>query len=84
MILVYFASGGCVADVVNNWTNHQFTSAIIVHFMNTVCWIIKRTGFNVYVCLNNVLSYEHNQFKRHDENSRHQSQSFQNLDNFYI
>ena len=52
--------------------------------MNRVCWIIKRTGFNVYVCLNNVWRYEHNQFKRHDENSRHQSQSFQILDNFYI
>ena len=34
MILVYFASGGCVDDVVNNRTNHQFTSVIVVHFMN--------------------------------------------------
>ena len=25
MILVYFLSGGCVDDVVNNQTNHQFT-----------------------------------------------------------
>ena len=35
MILVYFASGGCVDDVVNNRTNHQFTSAIVVNFMNS-------------------------------------------------
>ena len=26
MILVYFLSGGCVEDIVNNRTNHQFTS----------------------------------------------------------
>ena len=35
MILVYFPSGGCVDDVVNNQTNHQFTSIIVVHFMNS-------------------------------------------------
>ena len=35
MILVYYASGGCVDDVVNNQTNCQFTSAIAVHFMNS-------------------------------------------------
>ena len=34
MILVYFASGGYVDDVANNRTNHQFISAIVVHFMN--------------------------------------------------
>ena len=49
MILVYFASGGCVNDVVDNRTNHQFTSLlhyfITSFFMNStkVCWIIKRT-----------------------------------------
>ena len=45
MVLFYFASCGCVDDVVNNRTNHQFTSAIAVNFMNSVrvCWIIKRT-----------------------------------------
>ena len=35
MILVYFPSGECVDDVVNNQTNHQFTSVIVVHFMNS-------------------------------------------------
>ena len=35
MILVYFASGGRVEDVVNNRTSHQFTSAIVVHFINS-------------------------------------------------
>ena len=41
MILVYFPSGECVDDVVNNQTNHQFTSIIVEHFMNSarVCWI---------------------------------------------
>ena len=53
MILVYFPSGGCVDDVVNKRTNNHFTSVIVVHFMNSarVCWIIRRTVFNVYVCL---------------------------------
>ena len=52
MILVYFPTGGCVDDVVNNRTNHQFNSVIAVHFINRarVFWIIKRTVFNVYVC----------------------------------
>ena len=56
MILVYFPLSGCVDDVVNNRTNHHFTSAIVVHFMNSarVCWIIKKTLFNVYVCLNHI------------------------------
>ena len=35
MILFHVALGGCVDDVVNNQTNHQFTSAIVVHFMNS-------------------------------------------------
>ena len=34
MILVYFPSGGCVDDVVNNQANYQFTSVIVEHFMN--------------------------------------------------
>ena len=51
MILVYFRSGECVDDVVNSRTNHQFTSVIVVHFMNSarVCWIIGRTVFIMYV-----------------------------------
>ena len=54
MILVYYPSGGCVDDVVNNQTNHQFTSITLKYFMNRtrVCWVIRRTVFNVYVCLN--------------------------------
>ena len=85
MILVYFPSGGYVDDFVNNQTNRQFTSIIIVHFMNsaTVCCIIRRTVFNMYVCLNHSWRYEHNQFERRDENPKHQRQLFQNLDNFY-
>ena len=78
MILVYFASGGCVDDVANNRTNNQIISAIVVHFMNSarVCWIIERTVFNVYFCLNHSWRYEHNQFERHDEKLRHQRQFF--------
>ena len=47
MILVSFPSGGCVDDVVNNQTNHQFISVIVEHFMNStrVCSIIRRTAF---------------------------------------
>ena len=48
MILVYFPSGGCVNDVVNNQTNHQFTSIIVVHFRNSV--------------LKSVLDYQKNCF----------------------
>ena len=45
MTLAYFPSGGCVDDVVNNRTNPQFTSVIVVHFINsrTECEIIRRT-----------------------------------------
>ena len=59
MILVSFPSGGCVDDAVNNPTNHQFTSIIVIQFMNSarVCWIIRRTVFNMYVCLNHSWRY---------------------------
>ena len=78
MILVYFPSGGCVDDVVNNQTNHRFTSTIVVHFINSgrVCWIIRITAFNRYVSLNHSWRYAHNQFERRDEKPRHQRQFF--------
>ena len=49
IILVYFPSGGCVDDVVNNQTNHQFTSIIVKHFMNSarVRWLIRGNVSNV-------------------------------------
>ena len=82
MILLYFPSGGCVDDVVNNSTNHQFTSGIVLHFMNSakVCWIIRRTVFNVYISLNHSLKYK----QRLDKKARLQRQFFKNLYNFYI
>ena len=54
MILACFPSGGCIDDVAINRTNYQFTSVIVMHFKNGagVCWIIRRTVFNVYICLN--------------------------------
>ena len=54
MILVYFPSGGYGDDVFNNRTNYPLTSVIVVHFKNWagVCWIISRTAFNMYICLN--------------------------------
>ena len=78
MILVYFPSGGCLYDVINNQTNHQFTSIIVEHFMNSarVCWI------NVYVCLNHSCRYEHNQFERRDERPSHQRQFFSKFRQF--
>ena len=53
MMLIYFASDGCIDDVVNNRTSHQFT---LVYFMNSarVCWTIRRTVFNVYFCLRDI------------------------------
>ena len=52
MILVYFPSGGCVDDVVNNRANYQFTSMIAIHLMKGagVCWIIIRTVFKFLMC----------------------------------
>ena len=69
MILVYFPSGGCVDDVVNNQTNNQFTPVRLEHFMNSarVCWIIIRIVFNVYFCLYHSWRYEHKQFQRRDK-----------------
>ena len=34
-MILFFPSGGCVDDVVNNQTNHQFTSIKVEHFMNS-------------------------------------------------
>ena len=76
MILAYFLSDGYVDDVVNIRTNHQFASVIVVHFSARVCWIIKRTVFNVHVCLNHSMKYAHNQFERREKKQRHQRQFF--------
>ena len=48
MIMAYFPLGGCVDDVFNNWTNYQFTSATVLHFMNsTECvGLSKKTVFS--------------------------------------
>ena len=72
MIVVYFSSSECVDDVVSNRTNHQFTSVIVVHFMNSarVCWIIRRTVFVVCICLSHSWKYKHNQFEKRDEKPR--------------
>ena len=85
-MLVYFPSGECVDEVVNNRTNYQFTSVIVAHSMDStkVCWIIRRTVFIVYVCLSNSWRYKHYQFERHNEKPKHQRQFFENLDNIYI
>ena len=76
MIPVYFPSDVCVDDVVNIRTNNQFVSVIAVHFSARVCWIIKRTVFNVHVCLIHSMSYAHNQFERRDEKQRHRRRFF--------
>ena len=34
IILIYFPSGGYVDHVANIQTNYQFTSVIVIHFMN--------------------------------------------------
>ena len=84
MILVYYTLGGCFDAVANNRTNHQFTSAIVAHFMNSarVCLIIKKTAFYVYVCLNHSWRYEHKQFERCDEKSRYPRQFFSKFRHF--
>ena len=54
IILVSYPLVGFVDDVVNNQANYHFSSVIVIHFMNGAgaCWIIRRTVFNVHVCLN--------------------------------
>ena len=55
-MLVSFPLGGCVDDVNNNQTSHPFTSITVIHFMNDagVCWVIRRTVFNVDISLNHI------------------------------
>ena len=69
MILACFFSSGCAEDVANNQTNHQFTSIVVVRFMSSarVLWIIRRTVFNMYVCLNHNWRYEYSQSDRRDK-----------------
>ena len=85
MMLVYFPSGRCVDDVANNRANYQFSSVMVIHFINGagVCWIIK-TVFNVYICSNHSWKCKLKQIERCDEKPRYQWQFFQNLDNFQI
>ena len=80
IILVSFPLGRCVDNIVNNRANYQFTSVIVKNFMNGigVCWIIGKTVFNVYVCLNPSQRYKHYQIERRDEKPRHQRQFLQN------
>ena len=61
-------------------------SVIAIHFMNGagVCWIIRRTLFKVYICLNHSWGYKHNQIERFDEKVNIKRHVFPNLDNFYI
>ena len=49
MILVYFPSGGCVDDVTNSRAYYEFTSVIAINGAG-VCWIIRRTVFNMSIC----------------------------------
>ena len=69
MILIYFPSGGCVDDVVNNRENYKLTSVIVIHFMNGQN--IRRTVFRVCICLNHREKYKHNQIERRHEKTRH-------------
>ena len=57
----------------NNQTNYQFTSVIVTHFMNGagVCRIIRRTVFNIAICLNYTVEDINNQIETCDEKSRH-------------
>ena len=70
-----FCSGVCVEDVVNIETNYQFTSAIVINFMNVAKMDCQKNCFK---------DIKHNQIERLDEKPRYQRQLFQNLDNFYI
>ena len=63
---------------INNETDHQFTTIIEEHFINNarVCWIIRITASNVYVCLKHSWRNESNQFERRDENPRQKGSFF--------
>ena len=86
IILVSFPQDVYVDNVFNNQTIYQFTSVIMIHFMNVagVCCIIRRTAFIVYICLNNISRYKHDRTERLDEKPRNQKAFFQNLDSFYL
>ena len=47
-----------------------------------VCWIIRRTDFNVYIFLNHSWRYKHNQIERRDEKPRHQKAVFSKFRQF--
>ena len=63
---------------INNETNHQFTTIIEENFINNarVCWIIRITVSNVYVCLKHNWRNESNQFERRDEKPRQKGSFF--------
>ena len=63
---------------INNETNHQFTTIIEENFINNarVCWIIRITVSNVYVCLKHSWRNESNQFERRDEKPRQKGSFF--------
>ena len=63
---------------INNETNHQFTTIIEENFINNarVCWIIRITVSNVYVCLKHNWRNESNQFERRDKKPSQKSSFF--------
>ena len=48
------------------------------------CWVIRRTGFNVHICLNHNSRYRQNKLEKCCEKPKIKRQFFQNLDNFHI
>ena len=40
------------------------------------CWVIQRTAFNVYICLNHSSRYKHNKLEKHCEKPKHQKARF--------
>ena len=85
-MLISFSSGVCVEDVVNIQANYQFTSVIVMHFMNDagvcVSWVIQRTAFDVYICLNLSSRYKPYKLGKCHEKPTHQKVVFSKFRQF--
>ena len=46
------------------------------------CWVIQRTAFNVYICLNHSSRYKHNKLEKCHEKPRHKKAVFSKFRQF--
>ena len=76
IILISFPSGGCVDDV--NIQKVQECAGV----EECAYWVIQKTVFNVYICLNRSSRYKHNKLEKCHEKPRHQKAVFSKFRQF--